>query len=67
MKPRRRPITLDTLGLACLLEALNDCDKPGCDGNHWWRDSEARPWVCASRRNAQNGIFGAGRVGAIRL
>jgi hypothetical protein len=21
-----------------LLEALNDCDKPGRDGNHWWRD-----------------------------
>jgi hypothetical protein len=36
---RRRSI----LGLACLLEALNNCDKPGCDGNYWWRDSEGRP------------------------
>jgi hypothetical protein len=37
--------TLDTMGVARLLEALNNCDLHGCDGKHWWRDIEARPWV----------------------
>jgi hypothetical protein len=38
------PYVCDTFGLARLLEALNGCDLRGCDGKHWWRDDEAKPW-----------------------